>query len=211
MKSAETLSKVFAFAAAGLILIAAIGCGLYWNTPLMILPSMERAEKQTERFMEAVSQGNYAAAEDVLYGHPKLEWDPDQASELGSVLWDAFGDSISYEFSGGCYVSSAGIFRDVTVTGLDLPAMIPIIQEQFQQLLPKRVMGHRNRSEIYDESGNYRESFVMDVLVEAAEQVLRENSSVSEWNVTLELVCQDGQWQIVPNQQMIYILCGGLT
>lgn len=208
MKLANILSKVFALVAAGLILAVAVGYNRYCDTPLMILTSMEQPEKQTEILMEAICKGDYAAAENVLYGHPKLEWNPEQASELGTVIWDAFDNSISYEFSGGCYASSSGIFRDVTVTKLDIPALIPKIQECFQQLLAQRSTEYQKLSDVLDENGNYHESFVMGVLMEASEQVLQENNSVSRWNLTLKLIRQDGQWQIVPSQQLISIISG---
>lgn len=211
MKLANILSKVFAFAAAGLILAAVAGYNLYGNTPLMLLTPMDHPEKQTQTLMEAVCKGDYSAAEDVLYGHPKLVWNPDQASQLGSVLWDAFDDSISYEFSGGCYATSSGIFRDVTVTALDIPALIPRIQARFQQLLPQRSTEYQKLSDVLDENGNYHESFVMGVLLEAAEQVLQEGNSFSSWSLTLELVRQDGRWLVVPSQQLVSIMSGAWT
>lgn len=211
MKSTKILSKLFALAAAALVMAAAVGYGLFRNTPLMILTPVDRAENQTEVLMEALSRGDYAAAGNVMDGQPKLEWNPDQSSETSAILWKAFTGSISYEFSGGCYAAPSGICRDVTVTALDIPALIPLIQERFQQLLPQRVEEHHKKSEIYDENGNYQEAFVMDVLAQAAGQIVQECGTSASWNLTLELVHRDGQWWIVPDQKLIAVISGALT
>ena len=51
----------------------------------------------------------------------------------------------------------------------------------------------------------------MDVLAEAAGQVLAENEFRTSWDITLNLVCQDGQWWILPDQALMKVLSGGMA
>lgn len=211
MKTARFLSAFFALLAVVLIAATGIGYVRFHDAPPMILTPVEEVENRTEALMEAFCRGDYAAARESLYGRPELRWDPDAASELGTVLWEAFGSAVAYEFSGECYASGSGIFRDVVITVLDVPAMIPQIQEHFQFLLEQYTAGARRNAEALDEEGNIREEFMKKVLCEAAQQAVRENSIYAKRQITLALLYQDGQWWVVPDQELIALVTGVMT
>ena len=211
MKLEKYLSAIFAVLAVALIVVTAVGYAYFHQTPPMIQVPQEDAEVRTELLMEALCQSDYAAAGESLYGSPELQWNPDAASELGALLWKAYSNSMSYEFSGPCYVTGTGIFRDVTVTVLDIPALCLKIGERFQALMEPYLAEAQYDSEAFDENGVLRQDFSAGKLRKATEQVLLLRNSYATHQITLEPVYQNGQWWVMPKQNLIDIVAGVMT
>ena len=211
MKIEKYLSILFAVAAAALVAAAAIGYACFWQTPPMIQTPVEEAEARTEVLMEAICRGDYSAAGESLYGTPELRWNPDAASELGTLLWEGYSSTLSYAFSGPCYATGTGIYRDVTVTALDIPPLSPKIQERFLLLLETQLADAQYDSEAFDENGVLRQEFTADVLHQAVEQILQEDNACTSYQITLELVFENGQWWVLPKQSLIDIAAGVMT
>lgn len=211
MKNAKNLPLLFAAIAAVLIVATVIGYAGFQHHPAMILTSLQGADARSETLMEAICSKDYAAAGESLQGKPALQWDQETATQLSTQLWTAYADSVSYEFSGPCYATASGIFRDVTVTALDVPALGPKIQERFSQLLKPYLLVSRYDSEINDENGNLRPEFTAKLLQQAVEQTLQQDSASTEYRITLELVFQNGRWWVVPAQPVIDLIAGAMT
>ena len=211
MKSAKYLSVIFAAIAAVMIAATAIGYVCFHHQPPMIQTSVEGAQARSEQLMEAICRGDHAAVGESMYGKPELQWNREEAAWLSTRLWQAYTDSMSYAFSGPCYATEEGIFRDVTVTALDVPALSPKIQERFQLLLEPYLTVSRYDSEVNDENGDLRQEFTADILHQAVEQILQEENAGAEYKITLELVFQDDQWWVVPKQPIIDIIAGVTT
>lgn len=211
MKLAKYLSAVFAVLAAALILATVVGYVCFHKAPPMIGTPVEEAEARTELLMEAICRGDYAAAGESLYGKPELRWDRDTATQLGDQLWRAYSSNISCEFSGPCYATGSGIFRDVTVTVLDLPALNPKIQARFELLMEPHLVEARYDSEAFDENGLLRQAFAADLLRQAVEQILGEDPVFVSYQISLELIHQNGQWWVVPAEALIDIVAGVAT
>ena len=204
-------SVLFAVIAVVLVVATAVGYVCFHNEPPMIQTSIEGAEAKTEMLMEAICGGDNTAVRESLYGTPDLQWNQDSAAWLSTRLWSAYTNSMSYAFSGPCYATESGIFRDVTVTALDVPALHPKIQEQFQLLLEPYLTVSRYDSEVNDENGDLRQEFTAEVLHQAVEQILLEDNACADYQITLELTFQDGQWWVVPKQSLIDIIAGVMT
>ena len=211
MKLRKYLSAVFAVMAAALILATAVGYVCFHKAPPMIGMPVEEADLKAEQLMDAICRGDYAAAGESLYGKPELGWNREAASQLGDQLWQAYSGTMSYEFSGHCYATGSGIFRDVTVIVLDIPALNPKIQERFEQLMEPHLVEARYDSEVFDENGALRQAFAADLLSQAVEQILQENAVFSCYQISLELIYQNGQWWVVPGDALIDIIAGAMT
>ena len=208
MKFNKILSILFAVIAVALIALTAFGYAAFHDEPPMIKTSTDIAEAKTITLMEAICHGDYAAASAVLYGNPTIEWSWDTASNLSTTLWTAYADSISYEFDGSSYTTESGIFRDVTITAMDVAALGPKIYERFQQLSDPYVTAATRDHEIYDEDGNLRQEFTEKLLYQAIDEILAEDNATVSYQITLELVFQDGQWWVVPSKSLIDIVAG---
>lgn len=208
MKYAKYLSVFFAVMAAVLIAATAVAYGCFHQTPPMIQTPVEEAEVRAEELMEAICRGDYALAAESLYGNPELQWNGESASDLGALIWPVYCGSMSYEFSGPCYATGAGIFRDVTVTVLDIPALKPKIQGRFLQLMDPYLADAQYDSEAFDENGVLRQELGESILRQAVELTLQEEHVFASYKITLELVYRNGQWWVVPSRSLTDIVAG---
>ena len=211
MKSSKLLSRILAVLGAVLAAGTVALCLSCLHVSPVLLTAPEAALERSEVLMDAVEEGDYAAVGSMLYGQPALGVDREPADEVGILIWDAFKDSISYEFKGMCYAADSGVARDVTITALDISSVTAPLKERSQNLLSQRVAAAENVTEVYDEDNNYREQFVMDVLYDAAVQALEEDAVQTQWDVTLNLTYQDGQWWVVPEEALLEAISGGVA
>lgn len=211
MKSSKLLSKRLAFLGGVLAVGTVVLCLSCRNASPVLLAAPEAALERSEAMMNAVAVGDYAAVGSMLYGQPDLGIDREPADEVGILIWDAFQDSISYEFKGMCYAADSGVARDVTITALDISSVTAPLKERSQTLLSQRVAEAEDVTEVYDEDNNYREQFVLDVLYDAAVQALEEDAVQTQWDVTLNLTYQDGQWWVMPEGALLEAISGGVA
>lgn len=201
------------FAALGLLLAAgavtASLCSL--NASPMLLRTPSAAVRTAEAMMDAVCEGDYAAAGQMMYGSPDLGADRDAADAVGVLIWESFVGSLSYELVGNCYATDSGVAVDVKLTGLNIGSVTANLGERSMAMLEKQVAEAEDVSEIYDENNEYREDFVMDVLCDAAAEALENDAEQSQWEFTLNLVFHQGQWLIMPEQPVIHAISGGIA
>lgn len=207
------LRKIFA----AIFLLLAIGtavAGIYLSlenidAEPILLEVPEAAENRVLSMMDALCQGDYATVRDCLRGQPELGMDREAADPVGVLFHDAYEESLTCELIRECYATSSGVALDVQVTALDISSLTAALRQQSQQLLAQRVEAAEDISEVYDESGNYREDVVMEVLYNAAEQLLEGNVTTVTKDVTLECIYENGQWWIVPEDTLLEIIgCG---
>lgn len=208
MKQTRLLSRIFAVLGAVLIVGTIALSFLSLEAPARVISVSGEARECTEDFMEALAAGDYPAAGSCILGQPELRSEFQADSQLAALLWDAYTGSIRYEFTGDLYVSGSGYSRDVTVTALDIPALMAVLKEQFPALLAQK-MAAAGADAVYEADGSYREEFLMEVLCDGA-AVLLPQSSETQWQITLQLTHRDGQWWILPEQSLMGILAGGL-
>ncbi len=209
MVSTKNLSAIFALLAAVLIFLTVILCFSSLDAPIFLLGHSTQAESQTTALMDAICQKDWDAASALLLGHPNLTEEEEPESALASLLWEAFHDSLSYEFTGPCRASGSGLCREVTVTGLDIPTLMAQLKDQTQTLLDAQVAS-ADADLVYEADGTYREAFVMEVLTEAAANILQQDPPYRTWKLTLNLELRDGNWQIRMDQSLLTLLSGGM-
>lgn len=181
------------------------------NVSPVLLTKPEAAEKQAQAMMEAICDGDFTGAGNLMYGTPDLGAGRAPADEAGVLIWDAFLDSLRYEFTGDCYATDAGVARDVTIESLDVSSVTAALKERSQTLLAQRVAEAEDVGQIYDENGEYREDFVMEVLNDAVYQALEEDGTYVSRQVTLNLIYQEGQWWIAPDSALLEAISGGIA
>ena len=126
------------------------------------------------------------------------------------ILWDALLDTMEYDLTGQCYTTDMGLAQDLTFTYLDPTSVTANLRTRSQTLLEQRVAEAEDVAEIYDENNNYREDFVMDILFEAAQDALREDSKTVTVVLTVNLKYQDGQWWIIADTNLLDAISGGV-
>lgn len=209
MKKMKLLSGLFAMLGTLLMAGTAALCLTSLDAQPRLLDVPGAAREQAAALMEAVGEGDYAAAGSCLQGQPDLGAAREPADEVGAVIWEAFLDSLSYEFVGELYAAENGLAWDVRIDALNISAVTDSMEGHFQTLLEQRVAEAENMSDIYDESYNYREDLVTELLCQAAELAAADAETVSR-EVTLKLVCQDGQWWVSPEGELLQAISGGI-
>ena len=211
----KTRIRVFSilFALLGILCsAAAIGFVLRsLNMPPHILQEPDSAVECSETLMECIRQGDYTLVSEQLLGNPILELDRTPEDPVGVLLWEAYQDSLSYTFGGTCYATDSGLAREVTVEAMDLPSVMnaigPLATEYFQTKLDSA----EDSSVMYDSDGNYREEFIREALMHAAQTALAENNKMTKTTLTLQLSYQNGRWFVVADQALLRIIGGGIT
>lgn len=177
--------------------------------PTLLSPAAD-AQNQVVSAMDAICQNNFSAAEQYLLGQPNLGVDREPADEAGTLIWEAFLNSLSYELSGDCYATDSGVAQDVVFTCLDVTSVTANLAERSEAILTKLQQEATYASEIYDENGNYHQHVVQEVLKTAVQAALQEDGKTITSTFTLQLVNRDGQWCIVPNSDLINALSGNM-
>lgn len=197
------------------LLTIAAGCaGIYLavsnlDAEPILLEAPEAARSQALAMMDSLCAGEYAEVSRVLYGQPELGMDREAADPVGLLFHEAYEASMAYELTRDCYATNSGVALDVKVTALDIDSLTAALRQKSQQLLEQRVAAATDTSEVYDENNEYREDVVMEVLYDAAEQVLAGEKPAVSWDVTLECVYENGQWWIVPEDTLLEVIgCG---
>lgn len=180
------------------------------SIPVLLAP-VEEAEQQAVTLMDAVAAGDYAAAETMILGNPKLGVDRDPADVAGSMIWDAFVESYSYELVGDSYATDSGIAQNVRVSYLDIGSVTANLQTRAQTLLEQRVAAAEDMEAIYDENNDYEEAFVMEVLEDAVKDALREDAKSTGMEFTINLVYRDGSWVVVSDSLLMTAISGGIV
>ena len=201
MKGSKILSAVFGVLGILLMVATAAVSIASRNAQPRMLESPEAASAQAQRMMDALCAGDYEAAQSCIYGQPDLgAGEPEDA--VSKLLWDAFTDSLSYEFTGLCQVTDTGFARDATVTCLDVSCVTAAVTQR------AKAAAAEDKTEIYNEDNSYRNELVDQALNDAVTQALSEDAQTVTRDVTLGLIYQDGAWWVVPDQALLQIISG---
>jgi hypothetical protein len=211
MKNFRVFSVIFVFlflqltAAALLICFSPIS-----RQPILLSPSKE-ATQQSVEMLDALCRGDYTAAEQYLLGQPSLGADRPAADEAGRLFWDAFVESLSYEIQGPCLATDSGLAQTVAISYLDIDATSTTLRQRSEALLASRLANSKNTYDVYDGNNNYREDVVMEVLCQAVADALQEDAVYRTVTVTVNMVHSNGQWWIVPDNDLINAISGSVT
>ncbi len=211
MKIAKFFAGIFA-ALGAVLMVGAIGLSLMsLDAPARVGKVPEAVTNLSQTLMDAVSGGDFASAGALMYGQPDLGAGQGSTDAVETMLWEAFTDSIQYEFTGACYVTETGFARDASITTLDIATAADAIAEQARALLTQRVENAQEMEELYDEENNFREELIQEVLLEGARQALQEHGQTVTTQVTLRFLYRDGQWWAVPDQALLKAISGGVA
>ena len=180
------------------------------NASPVLLEQPESAREQVEVLMEAVSRNDYAAASRVIQGSPVFGADREPADAVSAMIWNAFVESVSYELVGELYATDSGVAQNIAVTTLDMGSVTANLKERSEKMLEERVGEAEDPDEVYDENNEYREDFVMQVLYDAAVEALEEDAKTVRYEVTINMIYENGDWWIVPDASLLSAITGGV-
>ena len=164
--------------------------------------------------MDAFCAGDYATAQSVLQGETVLGVDRQPGDQMGQIVWEAFQNSMTYQLVGERYATNSGIAQDIIITTMDIDAVTDYVEANAKTVLDQRVNDRlasaENLDEIYDEENQYREEFIMSVVYEVTRTAVVTTTATVQTKLTLNLVWEDDQWWIVPNEALLDAVSGGI-
>lgn len=205
-------AKSFVYALLGVLLAAMTVLLSFWGRDAAprLVQVPEGAVQCSQALLDSVCAGDYAGASQYLYGSPRLDAGQLPQTDSGSMIWDAFVESLSYELVGECYATTNGVAQRVSVTAMQIPAVADSLKEQAQILLEQRVDAAQDMDEIYDDNLEYRQDFLQSVLRDAAAQCVAANGQPLTQELELNLVYDRGQWWVVPDPALLSAISGGI-
>jgi len=177
----------------------------------VLLKASQKAQQAADDMLQAVADGEYEKAASMMLGLPDLGVDREAETQVGKFLWKAYQDSLEFTPRSELYAMEEGAALDYTVRYLEVDSVSANIRACAELLLQKRVEEAVELSEVYNEKHEYREDVVMDVLYDAAEMALKENGAYVEKDFTVKLTCRNGEWWVLPDQQLLAAISGGLA
>lgn len=183
----------------------------YRQADTVLLEAPEDANTALTDVMDAVCAGDYETAQNLLYGQPTLGVDREPEDAVGKLFWNAFVSSLRYELSGDFYATDSGLARNVTVTCLDVSSVTANLGQRSRAEMERMQAQTEDISQVYDENHEFREEFVMQALLQAAQQALAEDAQTKTVTFTANLVFQDGRWQMVCDSAFLRAISGGLS
>jgi hypothetical protein len=193
-----------------LALVCVFAALLNINASPVLLRQPQSAMDQVTTMLDALCEGDFASVSGCLYGTPDLGIDREAEDPVGRLFWDALANSFSYEMGEKFHATDSGISLNVTVRAMDLSSVTANLRERAQAMLEKHIEEAEDPSDVYDANNDYREDFVMNALLAAAREALAQDAKTVTWNLTLNLIHENGQWWIMPEQDLLRAISGGV-
>ena len=208
MKIARFFAAIFACIGT-LLLIGSMGFFLLnRNADVRIQELPQKAVSVSDAFSQALNGGDLEAAAQLMYGQPDLGLAASSDDPETALVWDAFCGGIAFSYSGDCYVDQGTLVRKGTITTMNISSVLETLPERTQALLNQRITTAEALTDIYDENNDFRQELVDAVMREALQQSLSQDAQPVTREVTVKLTKRDGQWWVVPHQNLLQILTG---
>ncbi len=208
MKIARFFAVIFACIGVVLLLGSMGFLLLNRNAAVRIRELPQGAVSTGEAFAQTLNDGDLEAAAQLLYGHPDLGVAGMPEDAETAAVWNAFVESISFEYTGQWQVADQGLSRNAKITTMDIASVMEKLPELAQALVNQKIASAEELTEVYDESGNFRETLVESILQQALQQCLSQEGLRVAREVTVKFVNRDGAWWVVPDQALLHALSG---
>ena len=208
MKIARFFSCIFAVIGS-LLLLGSMGFLLLnQDAPVRVRELPREAVAVSEAFAQALNAGDLEAAAQLMYGQPDLGVSEVPEAPESALIWEAFRGSMSFAWSGECTVEQSGLVYSGSITTLDVSAVLGQLPQRTQALIDQKIASTEDLTQLYDEENKFREELTEEILREALQQTLSLDAQTLTREVTVRLVNRDGQWWVVPHQNLLQILTG---
>lgn len=209
MKIAKGFAWIFAGLGTLLLLGSVVLCLVSLNAKPRVTEMPQGAVLCSEMLSDAVTGRDYAVLESCIYGQPKLGLAGAPEDALSAMVWELAQLNLQLNWQGDCYVKDSAFCRDASVTYMDVSSILENLPVRAHALLTQRVEAATDMEQLYDGSGEFRQELLDEVMKAALTQCCMEDVKTVTVNVTVELVCRDGQWWAVPDRQLLTALsCG---
>lgn len=207
----RTKAGALGFAVLGTLMAAAVVliCLSQRQAAPRMLFRPQSASQCAEQMLTRICAGDYAGAAAYLYGKPHLGDQQPRSDQVTQQIWDAFINSLHFELVGEVYATESGVAQDVRFENLDIPSVTGGLKELAPEMLVERAENAEDMSEIYTDNHEYRDDFTAVLLHDAAAQAIAAGETDRQ-ELTLNLIYDEGQWWVMPDQALLNAISGGI-
>ena len=163
-----------------------------------------------EHFLSCLEQKDWDGAYADLYNYTSLGLETPPEDELSRMYWQAQLAAWDFTAAEGSEMSGTKMLRRVRVRCLDPDAISAEVGRRVQGLLAEKVENAYLKSDVYDETGAYREDVAYDALYTATRDVLSDPTPYAvTQECTLTLHFAEGRWRVEVGPAFISALTGG--
>ena len=178
------------------------------NADVKIQELPQEAISRADAFAQVLNEGDLEKASQMIYGQPDLGVAGSPEELQTAAVWEAFVSSLSFEYTGQWQYADQALFREASVSSMNVSAFLENLPGLAQALVNQKIASAEELTEVYDESGSFREELVDGILQQAVQQTLSQNTDVITREVTVKFVKRDGAWWLVPDQALLHALSG---
>lgn len=209
MKIARVFASVFGVLGIVLMLGTAMICFGSLDAPARAeVP--QAVEDCAAEVAQLLSKGDLNKVRTKLYGRPDLGTDETLTKEAAAV-WEIFCKGISCELTSEVYVSGSSYAVDAVIVVPKIASITDSVAEHAKTILDGRVAAAEKMAELYDENGEFRQDVIDAVIAQAVELAFGEEPEMLTFETTFGFAYQAKQWCVVPDQNLMHALQGGLA
>ena len=208
MKIARCFAVIFACIGMVLLVGSMAFLLLNRNAEVKVRELPQGAVTCADAFAQELNDGNLDAAAQLIYGQPDLGVAGMPEQKETAAVWNAFVESIAFEYTDKWQVVDQGLSRKATITAMDVDDVMVKMPEYVKTLLNEKIHAAEDMTELYDSSGQFREDLVADVLHQAVQRILSQDTVCVTQEVTVKFANRDGSWWAAPDQALFHALSG---
>ncbi|MCI7727169.1 MAG: hypothetical protein MSH58_08550 [Clostridiales bacterium] len=209
MKISKLASAMF-FAAGTVLLVGSVVMSFAaLSRPAKAVKPTQEANACAQSVIRALDDGDLSKVEEYFYGKPTLGLEREPATAEGKQIWNAYRDSITVTTDGYCYGEGTNIYQTAKVTAMDITGTLSQWDKGAGELLKQKIDAAEDPAVLLDEGGDVPQTLKDELCAQALTQVLADAKTVTT-QITFQLMEQDGQWWVLPDQAMLDVLSGAV-
>ena len=202
-------SAVFAFVGTVLLVGSIVTSFAALNKPAKAVKPTREANDFAQLVLGALEDGDFTAVEGYLYGKPSLGLDREPATAEGKQIWNAYRDSITVTADEGCCAEGTTIYQTAQVTCMDIGQTLSGLEQRAGALLTQKLDEQEDPTALLGEDGQIPQTLRDEIRMQALQEALAEPETMTA-QITFQLIEQDGQWWVLPDQALLDVLSGAV-
>jgi len=194
--------------------LAAFSAVRMWKTGNDTVPvglGIAEASDTVKEFCERLDNGDYEGVEDMVNQYTSLNLTSVPEESATRKLFACLKDNLSCERLGECVTVGRTASQEISVTYFDMTLAREDVRGFAQTAFDMKLEEAKSNEELYDENGDLLESVAMEIYEEAVDSVVESSDKyMSQKTFLLELIYEEGHWQIVLTDGLVDVLLGGM-
>ena len=108
----------------------------------------------------------------------------------------------------GCYSEGTSIYQTAQVTCMDIGQTLSGLGQRAGALLTQKLDEQEDPTALLGEDGQIPQTLRDEIRMQALQEALAEPETMTA-QITFQLIEQDGQWWVLPDQALLDVLSGG--